>query len=88
MGALGHLVLVLSFGGFAALFLCRVEGVEVGAFVVIEAFGVLVDYVCGYFVEEGSVVGDDEEGRGIGLEIGGEECNGWDIQHIGRFYEV
>ena len=50
VGALGHLVLVLAFGRLAALFFGGVEGVEVGAFVVVEAFGVLVDYVGGHFV--------------------------------------
>ena len=69
VGALGHLVFVLAFGGFAALFFCCVEGVEVGAFVIVEAFGVLVYYICCYFVEEGSVVGDYEESRRVGLEV-------------------
>ena len=65
VGTLGHLVFVLAFSGFAAFFFCCVEGVEVGAFVVVEAFGVLVDYICCYFVEEGSIVGDYEEGRWV-----------------------
>ena len=50
VGSLGHLVLVLAFGRLAALFFGGVEGVEVGAFVVVEAFGVLVDYIGGHFV--------------------------------------
>ena len=56
--ALDHLVLVLAFGRLAALFLGGVEGVEVGAFVVVEPLAVLVDDVGGYFVEEGTVMGD------------------------------
>ena len=65
VGALGHLVFVLAFSGFAALFFCCIEGVEVGAFIVVEAFGVLVDYVRCYFIEEGSVVRDYEECRRV-----------------------
>ena len=65
MSALSHLIFVLAFGGFAALFFCCVEGVKVGALVVVEAFGVLVDYVCCYFVEEGSVVRDYQECRWV-----------------------
>ena len=71
VGALDGLVFVLADGGLAAFFFGGVEGVEVGAFVVVEALGVLVDDVGGDFVEEGSVVGDDEEGAGVGLEVGG-----------------
>ena len=85
VGALGHLIFVFAFGGFAALFFCGIEGGEVGAFVVVEALGVLVDYVCRYFVEEGAVVGDYEEGGGVGLEVGGEEGYGGDVEHVGGF---
>lgn len=88
VGALAHLVFVLSFRGLAALFFRGVEGVEVGAFIVVESFGVLVDYICGDFVQEGSVVGDDEESRGVRLEVGGEEGDGGDVQHIGGFYQI
>jgi hypothetical protein len=49
-----HLFLVLAFGGLATLFFRGVEGVEVGALVVVKALGMLVDDVCGNFVEEGS----------------------------------
>ena len=63
--ALDHLVLVLAFRGLAALFLGGVEGVEVGAFVVVEALAVLVDDVGGYFVEEGTVMGDYQERAGV-----------------------
>ena len=73
VGTLGHLVLVLALGGFAALFFGGVEGVEVGALVIVETFGVLVDDIRGDFIEEGSVMGDNEEGGGVGLQIGGEE---------------
>ena len=48
--ALGHLVLILAFGRLAALFFGGVEGVEVGTFVVVEAFRVLVYYVGRHFV--------------------------------------
>lgn len=65
MDALDHLVIVFAFGGFAALFFGGVEGVEVGAFVVVEAFGVLVDDVGSDLVEEGTVVGDNEEGARV-----------------------
>ena len=85
MGTLSHLVFVLPFGGLAALFLCGIEGVKVGAFVVVKALRVLVNNVCGYFIEEGSVVGDDEERRGIGLEVCGKKGDRWDVQHVGRF---
>ena len=71
MGTLCHLVLVLPFGRLTTLFLCSVKGVEVGAFVVVETLGMLMNDVCGDFVEESSIVGYDEEGRGIGLEISG-----------------
>ena len=67
MGTLGHLVFILAFGRLAALLFGSVEGVEIGAFIIVEAFRVLVDYVGCYFVQEGSVVGDDEEGAGVGL---------------------
>ncbi len=85
VGAHGHLIFVLAFGRLTAFFLCGVEGVEVGAFVVVEAFGVLVNYVCGDFVEKCAVVGDDEESAGVGLEVGREEGYRGHVQHIGRF---
>lgn len=88
MGTLAHLVFILAFGRLAALFFGSVEGVEVSAFIVVEAFRVLVNYVGCYFVQKGSVVGDDEEGAGVGLEIAGEEGDGGDIQHVGRFCEL
>ena len=88
MGTLGHLVFVLAFGRLATLFFGSVKGVKVGAFVVIEAFRVLVDYVGCHFVQEGSVVGDDEEGAGVGLQVAGQERDGRDVQHVGRFCEV
>ena len=88
MGTLGHLVLILAFGRFATLFFGGVKGVEVGALVVIEAFGVLMNYVGCHFVQEGSVVGYDEEGAGIGLQVIREEGDGGDVQHVGRFCEV
>ena len=88
MGTLGHLVFILSFGRLASLLFGCVEGVEVGAFVIVEAFGVLVDYVGCYFVQKGSVMGDDEEGTGVGLEVAGEEGDGGDVQHVGRFCNV
>ena len=69
MGTLGHLVFVLAFGRLAALFFGGVKGIKVGAFVIIEALGVLVDYVGCHFVQEGSIVGDDEEGAGVGLQV-------------------
>ena len=50
VGTLGHLVLILAFGRLAALFFGGVEGVEVGTFVVVEAFRVLVDDVGRHFV--------------------------------------
>ena len=85
MGTLGHLVFILTFGRLASLLFSCVEGVEVGAFVIVEAFGVLVDDVGCYFVQKGSVMGDDEKGAGVGLEIAGEEGDGGDVQHVGRF---
>ena len=88
MGTLGHLVFVLAFGRLAALLFGCVEGVEVGAFIIVEAFRMLVDYVGCYFVQKGSVVGNDEEGTGVGLEVAGEEGDGGDVQHIGRFCDV
>lgn len=86
MGALGHLIFVLALGGFSPFFFGGVELVEVGAFVVVEAFGVLVDYVGCDFIEEGAIVGDDEEGAGVGLEVGGEEGYGGHVQHVGGFW--
>ena len=50
VGALGHLVLILAFGRLAALFFGGVEGVEVGTFVVVEPFRVLVYDVGRHFV--------------------------------------
>ena len=88
MSTLGHLVFILAFGRLAALFFGSVEGVEVGAFVIIETLRVLVDYVGCYFIQEGSVVGDDEEGAGVRLEVAGEESDGGDVQHVGRFCKV
>ena len=85
MGTLGHLVFILSFGRLASLLFGCVEGVEVGAFVIVETFGVLVNYVGCYFVQKGSVMGYDEEGTGVGLEVAGEEGDGGDVQHVGRF---
>ncbi len=67
MSALDHLVLILALRCLAAFFLCGVEGVEVGTFVVVESFGVLMNDVCGDFIEKSTIVGDDEEGRGVGL---------------------
>lgn len=88
VGTLGHLVLILTFGRLATLLFGCVEGVEVGAFVIVEAFGVLVDYVGCYFVQKGSVMGDDEEGTGVRLEVAGEEGDGGDVQHVRRFCDV
>lgn len=88
MGTLGHLVFILAFGRLAALFFGGVEGVEVRAFVIVEAFRMLVNYVGCYFVQKGSVMGDDEEGAWVRLEVAGEEGNGGNVQHIGRFYEI
>ena len=70
VSALGHLVFVFAFGGFAALFFGGIEGSEVGAFIIVKALRVLVDYVCCYFVKEGSVVGNYEEGGRVGLKVG------------------
>ena len=88
MSTLGHLVLILAFGRLAALFFGGVKGIEIGAFVVVKTLGVLVDDVGCYFVQESSVVGDDEEGAGIGLQVVGEESDGGNIQHVGRFCGV
>ncbi|KAI6769066.1 hypothetical protein HG531_010170 [Fusarium graminearum] len=85
MGSLYHLVLVLSLGNLLALLLGGVEGVEVGSTVVIETLRVLVDDVGGDFVEERSVVRYDEDGTGVCLKVIGQESNGWDVQHVGRF---
>ena len=79
MSTLGHLVLILAFGRLAALFFGGVKGVEIGAFVIVKTLGVLVDDVGCYFIQESSVVGDDEEGAGIGLQVVGEESDGGNI---------
>ena len=79
MSTLGHLVLILAFGRLAAFFFGGVKGVEIGTFVVVKTLGVLVDDVGCYFVQESSVVGDDEEGAGIGLQVVGEESDGGNI---------
>ena len=88
VGSLGHLVLVLAFGRLAALFFGGVEGVEVGTFVVVEAFRVLVYYIGRHFVQKGPVVGDDKEGAGVGLEVAREEGDGGHVQHVGWFCQV
>ncbi len=87
MSTLGHLVFVLAFGCLAALLFGSVKGVEISALVIVKAFRVLVNYVGCNFVQKGSVVGDDEEGTGVGLKVAGEESDGGDIQHVGRFCE-
>ena len=88
MSTLGHLVFILAFGRLAPLFFGSVKGVEISAFVIVETLRVLVDYVRRYFIQEGSVVGDDEKGAGVRLEVAGEESDGGDVQHVGRFCEV
>ena len=88
VGTLSHLVFIFALGCLAALFFGSVEGVEVGAFIIVKSFRVLMDYVGCYFIQKGSVVGDDKEGAGIGLEITGEEGDGGDVQHVGRFCKV
>lgn len=88
VGSLGHLVLILAFGRLAALFFGSVEGVEVGTFVVVEAFRVLVYYIGRHFIQEGPVVGDDKEGAGVGLEVAREEGDGGHVQHVGWFCQV
>lgn len=85
MSTLGHLVFIFAFGRLAALFLGSVKGVEIGAFVIVKTLRVLMNYVGCYFIQEGSVVGDDEEGAGVGLEVAGEKSDGGDVQHVGRF---
>lgn len=67
MSAFAHLLLVLSLRGLAALFFGRVERVEVCTFVVIETFRVLVNDVCGNFVQEGSVVRYNQDCAGVAL---------------------
>lgn len=88
MSTLGHLVFILAFGRLAPLFFGSVKGVEISAFVIVETLRVLVDYVRRYFIQEGSVVGDDEKGARVRLEVAGEESDGGDVQHVGRFCEV
>ena len=65
VGSLCHLLLVFALRRLTALLFGGVEGIKVGAFVVVETFRVLVDDVCGYLVEECSVVRDNEDCAGI-----------------------
>ena len=84
--ALDHLVLVLTLRGLTTLFFGGVERVEVGALVVVEALRMLVDNIGGDFIEERTIVRNDEEGTRVGLEVGGEEGYGGYVQHVGGFY--
>ena len=79
MSTLGHLVLILAFGRLTAFFFGGVKGVEIGAFVIVKTLGVLMDDVGCYFIQESSVVGDDEEGAGIGLQVVRKESDGGNI---------
>ena len=88
MGSLGHLIIILALSSFTALFFGSVKGVEVGAFIIIEALRVLVNDVGCYLVQKGSIVGDDKERAWVGLEVAGEESDGGDVQHVGRFWEI
>ena len=63
------------------------EGLEIRALVVVETLRMLVDNVGGDFVEECSIVGDNEYGAWVGLQIFGEEGDGWHIQHVRRFVQ-
>jgi hypothetical protein len=87
MSSLGHLVFILALGRLLTLFSGCIKSVKVGTTVVVEAFRVLMDNVCGDFVEEGSVVGNDKNSAGVTLKIIGEESNRGDVQHVGRFVE-
>jgi len=83
----GKLIFIFSSLVFGPFFFGGLEGCEI-SLVIVESFVVLVDNVGCHFVEEVSVVRDDEDGAGVADEVVGEVCYGWDIQHVAGFYKV
>lgn len=79
MGMLCYLVFVFFFGYFFLFFFGGIEGFEVGIMVVVEMYGVLMNDVGCYFVEEGFVVRYDKNGVGVVLKVVGKEGDRWNV---------
>lgn len=59
---------------------------EVGTSVVIQSLGVLVDDIRGDFVQECTIVRNNQYSARVALKIVGKESNRRNVQHVRRFY--
>src|ERR1700761_85491 len=55
MGTLCHLVFIFAFGVLPPLFLCCIEGIEVGSLVVVQSLRVLMDNISCHLIEKSTV---------------------------------
>jgi hypothetical protein len=61
---------------------------EVSTPVVIQSLGVLVNNIRSDFVQECTIVRNNENSARVSLEVIGKESNRRNVQHVRRFYET
>lgn len=59
---------------------------EVSTSVVIQSFGVLMDDIRSDFVQECTIVRNNQDSTGVTLKVVGKESNRRNVQHVRRFY--